>query len=622
MKKSLTAFFGFAFLVSVAYAQTTGVSAPPTQIMPAPLRKIEPPVSVNDGSIIQFDNLTISSISGTSLPATIYASPGYAYPMSSMGSDLQKSPAPMTGKDIKCYMFSGSDAAIKTETTCPQPAGQETSSGSAQSAQGIQMMPPTVLPYQYRIQVSQDTRLMLRNRETATLSDFVAGNQINVYGYYNADGTVRALVVRNLSKPEEKRFIQLNNVNVVSVSGNAIPADIVVVQRDYFPCYDFGARGDMKRPYPCPAGLKSFDDNPTTRNLNAPESLMPIINTGRKYIVRADAGTIFLNREKVRISLSDISVGDELNVYGAIGNQTEIIEADIIRNLSKPPKPVTPEQIRGTITQVNSDGSFMLQMEDGRVITVKNPFQVGASVSVKGILDGISGILSNISEILIKSRVPEQGTVKIRTSSELQGVVGKYFNALFEASGGSTPYEFSVSAGILPPGLTLQKPTIACIQAPCPQPSPTSIFLQGTPTSAGTYKFQITAKDSLGNTGSGTFAAAVRSDSTSPSGPTILNISPASGPVGTKVTLTGSGLYTAGGGGALFRNDIFFNDTLIWPSVNFSKDGTKLEFEVTGPTSCNPPLGCSYVPLSRGEYAVYILNGIGRSNSVMFTVTQ
>lgn len=64
----------------------------------------------------------------------------------------------------------------------------------------------------------------------------------------------------------------------------------------------------------------------------------------------------------------------------------------------------------------------------------------------------------------------------------LPGYVGSVYGADFTASGGTAPYTFSITGGAMPPGLTL---------------SPTG-QVTGTPTSTGTFYFDITATDAVG----------------------------------------------------------------------------------------------------------------------------
>jgi uncharacterized protein YhjY with autotransporter beta-barrel domain len=76
-------------------------------------------------------------------------------------------------------------------------------------------------------------------------------------------------------------------------------------------------------------------------------------------------------------------------------------------------------------------------------------------------------------------------------------VTGRPYSATVVASGGTGPYTYSVSAGALPPGLTL---------------NPASGLISGTMTAQGAFAFTISALDSLGNAGSRAYSLASRRD--------------------------------------------------------------------------------------------------------------
>jgi hypothetical protein len=69
----------------------------------------------------------------------------------------------------------------------------------------------------------------------------------------------------------------------------------------------------------------------------------------------------------------------------------------------------------------------------------------------------------------------------ITTTSLPAGTVGQVYGQTVTATGGTTPYTWSVSAGTLPAGLTL---------------NPSTGAISGTPTAAGTPNFSVTATDS------------------------------------------------------------------------------------------------------------------------------
>jgi hypothetical protein len=78
-------------------------------------------------------------------------------------------------------------------------------------------------------------------------------------------------------------------------------------------------------------------------------------------------------------------------------------------------------------------------------------------------------------------------TITLSPTSLPISMVGVYYSQTITASGGTLPYTFAVTAGSLPPGLTLD---------------PSTGVLSGTPTTAGTYGFVVTATDASGCHGS------------------------------------------------------------------------------------------------------------------------
>jgi len=73
--------------------------------------------------------------------------------------------------------------------------------------------------------------------------------------------------------------------------------------------------------------------------------------------------------------------------------------------------------------------------------------------------------------------------VTVTTATLPAGSLGTSYTTTLAATGGTTPYAWSVSAGSLPPGLTLTSSTGR---------------ITGTPTAAGSYSFTVRAADSLG----------------------------------------------------------------------------------------------------------------------------
>ncbi|MDQ6831888.1 MAG: Ig domain-containing protein, partial [Chloroflexota bacterium] len=79
----------------------------------------------------------------------------------------------------------------------------------------------------------------------------------------------------------------------------------------------------------------------------------------------------------------------------------------------------------------------------------------------------------------------EPQTITLAPTTLPNATLGTPYSQTITASGGTAPYTFAVTSGTLPPGLTLA----------------TNGTLSGTPTSAGSFTFTVTATDHLGATG-------------------------------------------------------------------------------------------------------------------------
>jgi len=109
-------------------------------------------------------------------------------------------------------------------------------------------------------------------------------------------------------------------------------------------------------------------------------------------------------------------------------------------------------------------------------------------------------------------------TVTLPATSLADGTEGAAYSAtLNPASGGTSSYTYALTAGILPPGITLSS----------------AGALSGTPTSAGTFNFAVTATDS--STGTGPYSSAPRGYTLQ-----IINTPPVANPLSASVAYNSS----------------------------------------------------------------------------------
>jgi hypothetical protein len=92
---------------------------------------------------------------------------------------------------------------------------------------------------------------------------------------------------------------------------------------------------------------------------------------------------------------------------------------------------------------------------------------------------------------------PVGQTLQITTGGLPQGQQGSVYSEAFAATGGTSPYSWSISAGTPPPGTSMNA----------------NGDFGGTPTSTGTFNFTVTVTDATDNTATGNFSVAVVSSS-------------------------------------------------------------------------------------------------------------
>jgi len=128
--------------------------------------------------------------------------------------------------------------------------------------------------------------------------------------------------------------------------------------------------------------------------------------------------------------------------------------------------------------------------------------------------------------------------LNITTTSLPNGTVGTLYSQTLQASGGTSPYLWSITSGSLPAGLSLNASTGV---------------LSGTPTTQGTSNFTVQVQDSLIDTDTQSLSITINPESNNP--PTAqANATPTSGTTPLTVNFTGSGTDTDGTIASYFWN--------------------------------------------------------------------
>ncbi len=141
-----------------------------------------------------------------------------------------------------------------------------------------------------------------------------------------------------------------------------------------------------------------------------------------------------------------------------------------------------------------------LQLAASSGLISGTPTQTGTFSFTAKVSDSSSPAQSASGTVSITISAVGTSGPQITTSSLPSGQIGTAYQATITASGGATPYTWSISSGSLPLGIFL---------------SSSSGVLSGTPTLAGNYTFMSTVKDSSGKTASRTFTIAASNSSSS-----------------------------------------------------------------------------------------------------------
>lgn len=164
------------------------------------------------------------------------------------------------------------------------------------------------------------------------------------------------------------------------------------------------------------------------------------------------------------------------------------------------------------------------------------------AVYIAGRTGGTSGSVAfTISAATTTTTTTTTSPLAIASTSVPAGTTGTAYSATLTATGGTSPYTWSVSSGTLPTGLTLSS----------------AGAISGTPTTSGSASFTAQVKDSASNVQTYTYSASIAAGTT-----TALSISTASLPGGTATTAYPSMSLAATGGTSPYTWSVASGSTL------------------------------------------------------------
>jgi hypothetical protein len=494
-------------------------------------------------------------------------------------------------------------------------------------------------PVTYAIRIFPNTRLMVRTRAATVISTFIAGDHINVYGFLDRDNqTMDALIMRDLDKPVVRQYLQINNLQVQSRPGQFLPTSFTAIDMSN-PCVG------QPSGTPCP--------------------FMPTILRTLTVNLSARTSLLYVNRRLM--PLYEIVEGDRINVYGLFDPATNVFDAIVVRDLSKPSATPPPIPQSGLTYAVSLDKQTYVPDEpivistrvyngssQTRTLSFNSGCQVSYTIAPVN-FDSSRDMACTLS--LTAVTVPAFGSytwVQTHAPDRYRLSAGNYTltSRVIGYDAATVNFTVSGSSGTgynQPPSITsVSGPTIVSlnqvgtwmISAYDPEAgsltysvqwgdevylAPNSfagnqVFTQtGTFTHVyaqpGVYTLVFTVTDQSGAAAQSRLTVSVSSSGTAPAMPQINLLSPSSGVAGTIVTVYGSGFTPTG-------NTVVFGQNYI-QNIS-SSNGTVLSFNV--PSYINPycPPGnfcAAYVlPLSQGVYPVSVSTGYGQSNILNFTV--
>lgn len=190
------------------------------------------------------------------------------------------------------------------------------------------------------------------------------------------------------------------------------------------------------------------------------------------------------------LGCGSINSGQTTAKSGTIAPDIQVAISPASSTLSPGAKLQFSAIVQGTantaVTWLASEGSIA---DDGSFVAPAVSGETQITVTATSVVDATQHATGHVI-------VQPKTRLAISTSSLNKGKVNQSYSANLSAAGGTPPYQWMISSGSLPPGITLQA---------------TTGTVTGTPTQAGTFSFTTKVTDATSNSATQSIALAVAS---------------------------------------------------------------------------------------------------------------
>ncbi len=255
--------------------------------------------------------------------------------------------------------------------------------------------------------------------------------------------------------------------------------------------------------------------------------LMGITYGAGRFVVVGDGGAVFWSADGTTWTAAGSGTSEDLSsvafgngLFVAVGRGGVLLTSSDGLTWA-----IQPGLESSLLWQVSFDGQqFMATSNDGPVFFSENGVDWTRELTLT--VNSVTAACQNAGTIVAVGATADIqyrsiSAITLSPTSLPSGMAGTFYNRSIVAGGGVPPYSFSITAGTLPTGINLTSEGV----------------LAGTPATAGTYTFTITASDAEQCTGSQPYALGIL-----PEGPPLVvsaSANPTSGPAPLAVAFTG-----------------------------------------------------------------------------------